>query len=95
MGKKNRVRTEKSKRDRIELQGIVLEAHPAGMFSVELDSAAESNKTRIVATLSGKLRENFIKILPGDLIMVELSSYDLTRGRIISRLRNSDSSNSK
>ena len=86
MGKKNRVHHEKNKRDRIEMQGVVIEAHPAGMFSVELHSE-NGDKTKIIATLSGKLRQNYIRVLPGDSIIVELSAYDLTRGRIVTRVR--------
>lgn len=71
-----------SKDDIIELQGTVLEALPNAMFQVELE-----NGLKILAHISGKLRMNFIRILPGDKVTVELSPYDLTRGRIIWRAK--------
>ena len=69
-----------SKEDVIELEGTVIEALPNAMFQVELP-----NGHKILAHISGKLRMNFIRILPGDKVKVELSPYDLTRGRIIWR----------
>ena len=66
-----------SKQDVIELEGIVKEALPNAMFHVELP-----NGHVILAHISGKLRMNFIRILPGDKVTVEMSPYDLTRGRI-------------
>ena len=66
-----------SKQDVIEVEGTVVEAYPNAMFEVEL-----SNGHKILAHISGKLRMNFIRILPGDKVTLELSSYDLTRGRI-------------
>jgi len=66
-----------SKQDVIEVEGKVVEALPNAMFQVELE-----NGHRILAHISGKLRMNFIKILPGDKVTIELSPYDLTRGRI-------------
>lgn len=69
-----------AKEDVIELQGTVLEALPNAMFQVELE-----NGHKILAHISGKLRMNFIRILPGDKVTVEVSPYDLTRGRIIWR----------
>jgi translation initiation factor IF-1 len=71
-----------SKEDIIELQGTVLDALPNAMFQVELE-----NGLKVLAHISGKLRMNFIKILPGDKVTVELSPYDLTRGRIIWRAK--------
>ncbi len=71
-----------SKEDVIEMQGTVLEALPNAMFEVELESGH-----KILAHISGKLRMNFIKILPGDKVTVELSPYDLTRGRITWRAK--------
>ena len=65
------------KEDFIEFEGEVLEALPNAMFSVKLD-----NGHQILAHISGKLRMNYIKILPGDKVTVEISPYDLTRGRI-------------
>jgi translation initiation factor IF-1 len=70
------------KKDAIEVEGIVLEPLPNTMFSVEL-----VNGHRVLAHISGKLRMNFIRILPGDRVRVELSPYDLTRGRITYRLK--------
>ena len=66
-----------SKQDVIEVEGTVTESYPNAMFQVEL-----SNGHRILAHISGKLRMNYIRILPGDSVKVELSPYDLTRGRI-------------
>ena len=66
-----------SKQDVIEIEGKVTEALPNAMFNVELP-----NCHVILAHISGKLRMNFIRILPGDKVTVELSPYDLTRGRI-------------
>lgn len=71
-----------SKDDVIEMQGTVLEALPNTMFEVELESGQ-----KILAHISGKLRMNFIRILPGDKVTVELSPYDLTRGRITWRAK--------
>ena len=65
------------KEDFIEFEGEVLEALPNAMFSVKLE-----NGHQILAHISGKLRMNYIKILPGDKVTVEMSPYDLTRGRI-------------
>jgi len=66
-----------SKQDVIELEGTVLEAMPNTMFLVELE-----NGHKVTAHISGKLRMNFIRILPGDKVTLELSPYDLTKGRI-------------
>ena len=71
-----------AKEDVIEVEGTVLEALPNAMFQVELD-----NGHKILAHISGKLRMNFIKILPGDKVRLELSPYDLTRGRITWRAK--------
>ena len=71
-----------AKEDVLELEGTVLEALPNAMFQVELD-----NGHQILAHISGKLRMNFIRILPGDKVTVELSPYDLTRGRITWRAK--------
>lgn len=69
-----------AKEDMLEVEGVVIEALPNAMFKVELD-----NKHQILAHISGKLRMNFIRILPGDKVTVEMSPYDLTKGRIIWR----------
>ena len=69
-----------SKADVIEVEGTVLEKLPNAMFRVEL-----GNKHVVLAHISGKLRMNFIRILPGDKVTIELSPYDLTKGRIIWR----------
>jgi len=69
-----------SKKDKIEVEGVVVEPLPNAMFRVELE-----NKHRILAHISGRMRKFFIKILPGDKVTVELSPYDLTRGRITYR----------
>jgi len=70
------------KEDAIEVVGTVVETLPNAMFRVELE-----NKHMVLAHISGKMRKNFIRILPGDKILVELSPYDLTRGRIIYRYK--------
>ncbi|KYO63908.1 MULTISPECIES: translation initiation factor IF-1 [Thermovenabulum] len=69
-----------SKEDVIEVEGTVVEPLPNGMFRVEL-----KNGHKVLAHVSGKIRMNYIRILPGDKVTVELSPYDLTRGRIIYR----------
>ena len=71
-----------SKDDVIEVEGTVLEKLPNAMFKVELE-----NGHQILAHISGKLRMNFIRILPGDKVLVEMSPYDLTKGRIIWRAK--------
>ncbi len=70
------------KEEAIEVEGTVIETLPNAMFRVELE-----NGHRILAHISGKMRMHFIKILPGDKVRVELSPYDLTRGRITYRGR--------
>ncbi len=72
-----------SKDDVIEMEGKVIEALPNAMFQVELP-----NGHRIIAHISGKMRMNFIRIYPGDKVTIELSPYDLTRGRITWRSKN-------
>lgn len=71
-----------SKEDVIELEGTVTEALPNAMFKVELPNGHE-----VLAHISGKLRMNFIRILPGDKVKLEMSPYDLTRGRITWRTK--------
>jgi translation initiation factor IF-1 len=71
-----------SKEDVIEVQGTVSETLPNAMFRVQLD-----NGHKILAHISGKMRMHFIRILPGDKVTVELSPYDLTRGRITYRFK--------
>ncbi len=70
------------KADAIEVEGSVVETLPNAMFRVELD-----NGHRVLAHISGKMRLHFIKILPGDRVTVELSPYDLGRGRIVYRAK--------
>ena len=69
-----------SKADVIEIEGVVVEKLPNAMFKVELE-----NKHIVLATISGKLRMNYIRILPGDKVTMEMSPYDLSKGRIIWR----------
>ncbi len=71
-----------AKEDAIELEGTVLEALPNAMFKVELE-----NGHQVLAHISGKMRMHYIKILPGDKVQVELSVYDLDRGRITYRYK--------
>lgn len=72
-----------SKEDVIEVEGIVTDALPNANFKVKLENGHE-----VLAHISGKLRQNYIKILPGDKVVMELSPYDLSRGRIIWRAKN-------
>ena len=69
-----------SKSDVIEIEGTVVEKLPNAMFQVELE-----NGNQVLAHISGKLRMNYIRILPGDKVTIELSPYDLSKGRIIWR----------
>lgn len=71
-----------AKEEAIEIEGKILEALPNAMFRVELD-----NGYKILGHISGKMRQHYIRILPGDRVKVELSPYDLTRGRITYRIR--------
>ena len=71
-----------SKQDVIEVEGKVVEALPNAMFQVELE-----NGHIVLAHVSGKIRMNFIRILPGDKVTIELTPYDLTRGRITYRFK--------
>jgi translation initiation factor IF-1 len=71
-----------SKEENIQLEGKVLEPLPNAMFRVELD-----NGHKVLAHISGKMRMNYIRILPGDKVTVELSPYDLSRGRIVYRYK--------
>jgi translation initiation factor IF-1 len=71
-----------AKEEAIEVVGTVIETLPNAMFRVELE-----NKHRILAHISGRMRKNFIRILPGDRVAVELSPYDLSRGRIVYRYK--------
>lgn len=70
------------KEDAIEVEGKVIEPLPNAMFRVELE-----NGHRVLAHISGKMRMHYIKILPGDRVILELSPYDLSRGRIVYRVR--------
>jgi len=72
-----------AKEEAIEVMATVLETLPNAMFRVEL----EANKHQVLAHISGKMRKHFIRILPGDRVLVELSPYDLNRGRITYRYK--------
>ena len=72
-----------SKEDLIEMEGTVVDSLPNAMFRVDLDHGFN-----VLAHISGKIRRNYIKILPGDRVKVELSPYDLLKGRITYRLKN-------
>ena len=72
-----------AKEDLIEAEGVIEEALPNAMFRVVLDNGGH----KVLAHVSGKIRMNFIRILPGDKVKVELSPYDLSRGRITFRLK--------
>jgi len=71
-----------TKQERIEVEGTVITVLPNTMFRVEL-----ANGHKILAYISGKMRKHYIKVLPGDRVLVELSPYDLSRGRVTYRLR--------
>ena len=71
-----------SKDEAIELEATVVESLPNAVFRVELE-----NKHQVLAHISGKMRKNFIRILPGDRVLVEVTPYDLSRGRIIYRFK--------
>jgi translation initiation factor IF-1 len=84
--KKKKERVKKPKDDVIEVDGVVLESLPNAMFRCAIDNAPETQEP-VLATISGKIRKNFVKILVGDKVLMELSPYDLTRGRITFRYR--------
>jgi len=71
-----------TKKEAIEVEGTVIEALPNAMFRVELP-----NKHEVLAHISGKIRMHYIRVLPGDKVLIELSPYDLKRGRIPYRLK--------
>ncbi|HEV3253973.1 MAG TPA: translation initiation factor IF-1 [Candidatus Acidoferrales bacterium] len=81
-GQEKKKDTENPKEDAIEVMATVIEPLPNAMFRVELE-----NKHKVLAHISGKMRKNFIRILAGDRVAVELSPYDLTRGRIVYRYK--------
>ena len=70
------------KEEKIEVEGEIVEALPSTMFRVQVDGGHS-----VLATISGKMRKHYIRILPGDRVLVELSPYDLTRGRVVYRYR--------
>ncbi len=72
-----------SKEDAIEVMATVVETLPNALFKVEL----ETGKHQVLAHVSGRMRKNFIRILPGDRVAIELSPYDLSRGRIVYRYK--------
>ncbi|HJX36563.1 MAG TPA: translation initiation factor IF-1 [Dehalococcoidales bacterium] len=71
-----------TKKETIEVEGVVAESLPNAMFRVEL-----ANGHKVLAHISGKMRVNYIRILPGDRVLIELSPYDLTRGRVTYRFK--------
>ncbi|MFY9814267.1 MAG: translation initiation factor IF-1 [Dehalococcoidales bacterium] len=71
-----------AKKETIEVEGVVAESLPNAMFRVEL-----ANGHKVLAHISGKMRVNYIRILPGDRVLIELSPYDLTRGRVTYRFK--------
>jgi translation initiation factor IF-1 len=79
-------RVKKTKDDVIEVEGVVLESLPNAMFRCAVNGAAATQEP-VLATISGRIRKNFVKILVGDKVLIELSPYDLTRGRITFRYR--------
>lgn len=79
-------RVQKPKDDVIEVEAVVLESLPNAMFRCAIDGAPET-QAPVLATISGKIRKNMVRVLVGDKVVVELSPYDLTRGRITFRLK--------
>jgi translation initiation factor IF-1 len=79
---KNKEKASSGKEEGIQVEGTVIEPLPNAMFRVELE-----NGHRVLAHISGKMRMHYIRILPGDRVLVELSPYDLTRGRVVYRYR--------
>ncbi len=79
-----------AKEDAIEVEGTIIEPLPNAMFRVELD-----NGHKVLAHISGKMRMHYIKILPGDRVTVELSPYDLSRGRVTFRSKGGKGKNSR
>ena len=71
-----------AKEEKIEMEGEILEALPNTMFKVKLD-----NDHEVLGHIAGKMRKNYIRIMPGDRVRIELSAYDLSRGRITRRMR--------
>mmetsp|Transcript_5262 Transcript_5262/g.4924 ORF Transcript_5262/g.4924 Transcript_5262/m.4924 type:complete len:150 (-) Transcript_5262:265-714(-) len=85
--RKNRTeRVKKVKDDIIEVEAVVIDSLPNAMFRCTIDGAPETQEP-VLATISGRIRKNFVKILVGDKVTIELSPYDLTRGRITFRKR--------
>lgn len=70
------------KKDVIRMEGEVVESHPGATFRVKLDSGHE-----VLGHISGKMRVHYIRLLPGDRVIIEMSPYDLTKGRIVQRLK--------
>jgi len=81
-GLPSRIKRKIMAKDVIELEGTIIESMPNAMFRVKLE-----NDHEILAHISGKIRKNFIRILPGDKVKVEMTPYDLSRGRITFRLK--------
>lgn len=80
-------RKEKVEKDRIQLNGKVVQAYRGGVFEVEAGAGDSEHTMKIMATLSGKMRSRYIRVTPGDNVTVEVSPYDLSRGRIVYRVR--------
>lgn len=77
----------KVEKDKIELEGVVTQTYRGGVFEVEVSPDASDATMKLTATLCGKMRSRYIKVTTGDRVKVELSPYDLTRGRIVYRMR--------
>lgn len=74
-------------KDIIEATGVIVQALPNAMFRVNLESEEGVTSHEVLCTISGKIRMNYIKLVPGDRVKLELTPYDLTRGRIVYRLK--------
>jgi len=81
MGKKKNFQNQEDRQDKIEMNGTVVDALPGTWFKVKVENGHE-----VLATLSGKMRQNHILVLPGDQVIIEVSPYDLSRGRVSRRL---------
>jgi len=74
----------KNKRDRMEIEGVITNAHKGCMFDVVF---GENDSSKVLASVSGRMRTSFIKVVPGDKVKVEISPYDTSKGRIIQRVK--------
>jgi translation initiation factor IF-1 len=81
-----------AKEEKIEMDGIVIEAQPNARFKIQIGETINAEGPIIIATLSGKIRVNNIRVLPGDRVKIEVSPYDISKGRIVYRYKENESS---